>query len=113
MANFRTIRGNKASVLKQHELLFVHCVSKQPLFVIPNGLPCVQLECREIHVSFLDSLDIRRIALCPSVVNGIKIDEMFAGCSSPALIEMHSSCVLKVHDLDARFCLYFTRKNVL
>ena len=31
------------------------------------------------------SLDIRRIALCPSVVNGIKVDETFDECSSPAL----------------------------
>ena len=96
MANFRTIRGKKASVLNEHELLFVHCVSKQPLMLIPDGLPCVELECREVHVSFMNSLDVRRIALFPSVVNGIKIDEMFADCSSPTLIEMHSSCVLKV-----------------
>ena len=37
------------------------------------------------------SLDIRRIALCPSVVYGIKVGEMFDECSSPALIENHSS----------------------
>ena len=42
------------------------------------------------------SLDIRRIALCPSVVNGIKVDETFDECSSPALRENHSSCVFKV-----------------
>ena len=96
MASFCTIRGTKASFLGGHELLFVHCVSKQPLLLISEGLPCVQLECREVHVSFTDSLTIRRIVLCPSVVNGIKIDEMFADCGSPALVQIHSSCVFKV-----------------
>ena len=96
MAHFRTIRGKQASALKPNELLYIHCVSKEPLNLIPEGLPCVELECREVHISFMDSLDVRRIALFPSVVNGIKVDEMFVDCSSPALIEVHSSCVFKV-----------------
>ena len=91
MAHIRTIiRGN------ENELLFIHCLSKQPLNLIPEGLPCVELQCREVHVSFMDSLDVRRIALFPSVVNGIKVDEMFVDCGSPAWIEVHSSCVFKV-----------------
>ena len=64
--------------------------------MIPEGLLCVELECREVHVSFMNSLDVRRIALFPSVVNSIKVDKMFVDCSSPALIEAHSSCVFKV-----------------
>jgi hypothetical protein len=50
MVNFCTVHGKKASFLGGHELLFVHCVSKQPLILIPEGLPCDELECREVHV---------------------------------------------------------------
>ena len=89
MAHFRTIRGKQASPLKENKLLFVHCVSKQPLVLIPDGLPCVELECREVHVSFMDSLNVRRIALFPS---------MFVDCDSPTLVEVHSSCVFKVNN---------------
>ena len=34
----------------RNKLLLVHCVSKQPLVLIPDGLPCVELEYREDHV---------------------------------------------------------------
>ena len=47
MASFRCIRGKNVSVLNGHELLFVQCVSKETLILIPSGLPCVELECRE------------------------------------------------------------------
>ena len=47
MAHFRTIRGKQASLLKENKLLLVHCVSKQPLVLIPDGLLCVELEYRE------------------------------------------------------------------
>ena len=76
MAHFRTIRGKQAAILNRNELLFIHGVSKELLNLILEGLPCVELECREVHVSFVDSLDVRRIALIPSVVNGIKVDEI-------------------------------------
>ena len=59
---FRNIRGKQASTLKENKLLLVHCVSKQPLVLIPDGLPCVELECREVHVSFMDSSDLPRLA---------------------------------------------------
>ena len=29
MANFRTVRGTKALALDGHELLYIHCVSKE------------------------------------------------------------------------------------
>ena len=41
----------------------------------------------------MDSNDVRKIVLCPSVVNGMKVDEMFTKCSSPVSIEVHCSCV--------------------
>jgi hypothetical protein len=49
MVNFCTVHGKNASFLGGHELLFVHCVSKQPLILIPEGLSCDELECREVH----------------------------------------------------------------
>ena len=51
MAYFRTIRGKQASLSKENKLLLVHCVSKQPLVLIADGLPSVELEYREVHVS--------------------------------------------------------------
>ncbi len=81
MANFRTDRGNKATDLNGSDHLYVHCVSKERLELLAQGMSCVELEC--CHVSFVDSLDIRRIiALCWSVVNGVKVKEMFAECNS-------------------------------
>ena len=97
MAHFRAIRGKQASPLKENKLLLVHCVSKQPLVLIPDGLLCLELECCEVHVS-LDSLNVRRIALFLLMVNGVNIDEMFVNCDSPTLVEVHSSCVFKVNN---------------
>jgi hypothetical protein len=65
-------RGKKASFLGGHELLLVHCVSKQALILIPKGLPCVQLQCREVHVSFADSLTIRRIVAMLSLLTNLE-----------------------------------------
>jgi hypothetical protein len=39
---------------------------------------------------------VRRIVLCPAVVNGIKIDEIVRDCGSPEQVQIHSSCVFKV-----------------
>ena len=86
--------------MEEKQASLAHCVSKQPLVLIPDGLPCVEreLECREVHVSFMDSLNVRRIAPFPSMVNGVNIDEMFVDCDSPTLVEVHSSCVFKVNN---------------
>ena len=46
----------------------------------------------------MDSLNVRRIALFPSMVNGVNIDEVFVDCDSPTLVEVHSSCVFKVNN---------------
>ena len=60
-------------------------------------MSCVELECCELYVSFVDSLDIRGIiALRSSVVNGVKVKEMFAECNSHSLKEIYSSCNFKV-----------------
>ena len=72
-------------------------MSKERLELLVQGMSCVELECCELHVSFVDSLDIRRIiALCSSVVNGVKVKEMFAESNSPSLKEIYSSCNFKV-----------------
>jgi hypothetical protein len=50
MESFRCICGKNVSVtsvLNGHELLFVQCVSKETLILIPSRLLCVELECRE------------------------------------------------------------------
>jgi hypothetical protein len=47
---------HKASVLEGHDLLFVHCVSSEPTLLVPMGYRVFSFECREIHISFLDSL---------------------------------------------------------
>ena len=38
MADFiKPILGHKASVLEGHNLLFVHCVSSEPMLLVPMG----------------------------------------------------------------------------
>jgi hypothetical protein len=66
MVNFCTMHGKKASFLGGHELLCVHCVSKHPLILIPEELPCDELECREVHVlySFTDSSKNSPLSSC-------------------------------------------------
>ena len=63
MANFRTVCGNKAIDLNGSYHLYVHCMSKERLELEVEGMSCVELKCCELHVRFVDSLDIRRIAL--------------------------------------------------
>ena len=50
MVNFCPMHGKKASFLGGHEHLCVHCVSKQPLILFSEGLPCDELEYREVRV---------------------------------------------------------------
>ena len=65
MVDFCTLHGKKASFLGGHELLFVQCVSKQPLILIPEELPCDELECCEVHVySFTDSSKNSPLSSC-------------------------------------------------
>jgi hypothetical protein len=47
MANFRTVRvnrGNKATDLNGRDNLYVHCVSKERLELLREGMSCVELE---------------------------------------------------------------------
>ena len=54
MSNFRTDRGNKATDLNGSDHLYAHCVSKERLELLAQGMSCVELECCELHVSFVD-----------------------------------------------------------
>ena len=78
MVNFCTMHGKKASFLGGHELLCVlrcvHCVSKQPLILISEGYRVMNLNV--VRFMFIVLRIVRRIVLCPAVVNGIKIDEI-------------------------------------
>jgi hypothetical protein len=59
------MHGKKASFLGGHKLLCVHCVSKQPLILIQEGLLCDELECREVHVySFTDNSKNNPLSSC-------------------------------------------------
>ena len=51
-----------------------------------------------------NSSNDRRIALFPSMVNGVNIDEMFVDCDSPTLVKVHSSCVFKVNNFIGSIC---------
>ena len=65
MVDFCTMHGKKASFLGGHELLRVHCMSKQLLILISEGLECDELECREVHVySFTDSSKNSPLSSC-------------------------------------------------
>jgi hypothetical protein len=49
MANFRTVRGNrgnKATDLDGRDNLYVHCVSKERLELLREGMSCQLLVCR-------------------------------------------------------------------
>ncbi|KAJ7386745.1 hypothetical protein OS493_006759 [Desmophyllum pertusum] len=52
----------------------------------------MKLICREIHLSFVDKMNERHIALVPVVVDESKIDDIFKDIKSPTLIRILSSC---------------------
>ena len=81
-----------AKVFKGRLLLFVHCVSDKDLTLIPLKFSCIQVVCREIHVSFTKELSVRRVTLTPIMVNGKHISEFFNGLRSSAIVQVDSSC---------------------
>jgi hypothetical protein len=104
MASFRSIDGKNSLALDQNELFYVHCISTEHLDLIPDSIQCMSVRCREIHISFTNKLDDRRIALCfESAVDG-KIE---AETNSPVLIKVKASCNFKVRPLNSMFCMFF------
>jgi len=86
MACFHTCLDSVASAFKSTELVYIHCISKENFAVTVKGFNCVSLVCREIHISYVESMDERRRALVPVLVVNSPTDELFAGVRSPVLI---------------------------
>ena len=95
MPAFRTV-DCKATSLSDISLVYVYCVSEMDFPVSVVGIECVELICRQIHLSFVDKMNERRIALVPCSVSGVSIDSMFKNIRSPALVRVTSSSDLQV-----------------
>lgn len=96
MECFQTSGSSTSSVFENNKLIYIHCVSKENFSVTLKGFTCISLICRDIHVSFLDSMDERRRALVPVTVENSTVDDLFAGVRSPVLIRINSSCDITV-----------------
>ena len=96
MASFVTVRAKTANALRNDRLLHVYCVSEEDFPVCPVGLSCVDLVCRQVHVSFVDKMEERRISLVPLSNGRLRVEEMFANVNNPVLISVRLSCDLKV-----------------
>ncbi|KAL9983244.1 hypothetical protein ACROYT_G005389 [Oculina patagonica] len=51
MASFVEVLGECATVFQNTPLLYVYCISKEDFPVCPLGLPCVDLVCRQVHLT--------------------------------------------------------------
>lgn len=96
MASFTHVAGYCANVLRNTPLLYIHCVSKEDFTVCPLGLGCVELICRQVHISFVDKMTERRIALVPLNNGRVQVEDLFGNANSPVLISLKSSCDMKV-----------------
>ena len=74
----QTSRSSTSSAFENNELVYIHCVSKENFNVTLKGFTCISLICREIHVSFVDAMDERRIALVPVTAENSAVDDLFA-----------------------------------
>ena len=52
--------------------------------------------CREVHISYVESMGEQRRGLIPAVVVNSPADELFDGVRSPVLIRISSSCDITV-----------------
>lgn len=77
MASFNTIPGDSASALQNCHMLYVHCISKENFIARPRDLSFMELVCREVHVSFLDKMAERRVALFPTSNGRHNVDILF------------------------------------
>ena len=64
-ALLNTVPGESASVL-QNCHMYLHCISKENFITRPRDISCVELLFPEVHVSFMDKMAERRVALLPS-----------------------------------------------
>lgn len=96
--SFSTIPGESASALQNCHMLYVHCISKENFIAQPRDLSCLELVCREVHVSFLDKMAERRVALLPASNGRHNVDVLFASESTPALVTLKTSCDFTFYD---------------
>ena len=57
--------------------------------------------CREVHISYVESMGEQRRGLIPVVVVNSPVDELFDGVRSPLLIRISSSCDIAVNSQDS------------
>ena len=88
-ACLQTVEQNQASFLKNSSLVHVHCVSKGDFPIDLAHFSCMKLICPKIHLSFIDKMTERRVAV---VVNETKFDEIFDYVKSAALLHILSLC---------------------
>ena len=88
-----------ASAFKSTDLVDIHCVCKENFVVTVS---CegfyVSLVCREVHISYVESICERRRSLIPAVVANSRADELFARVRSP---KPSSSCDIPVTSQDS------------
>ena len=96
IASFTVVRGESATAFQNSPLLYVFCVSKEDFPTRPIGLPCVNLVCRQVHVSFVNKMSERRISLVPLKNGRVGMEDVFSNVSSPVLISLRASCDYKV-----------------
>ena len=65
MECLQTNSSSTASAFENNELAYIHCVSKENFGNTLKGFTCVSLICREVHVSFVETMDERRRAVVP------------------------------------------------
>ena len=97
MASFMAVDGHCANVLRNSPLVNVHCVSKEDFIVRALGLGCIDLVCRQVHLSFVDKMAERRVALVPCTNGRVDVEGLFGTANSPVLISILTSCELKVN----------------
>lgn len=93
-----------ASAFKSTDLIYIHCVSKENFAITVKGFTYISLVCREVHISYVESICERR-SLIPTVVANSPVDKLFAGVRSPELIQISSSCDITVISQDSAIVL--------
>ena len=92
-----------ASAFKSTDLIYTHWVSKENFAVTVKAFSYVSLVCREVHISYVESICKWRRSLITVVVANLPVDELFAGVRSPELIWISSSCDITVSSQDSTF----------
>lgn len=95
MASFVSVAGESSKSLTNSPLLYVHCLSKDDYPVRPLGLSCVDLICRHAHMSFIDKIAERRVALIPVANTRVRLVDKLT-VRSPVLVSLITTCDMKV-----------------